>query len=168
MKKRHFTARVAAVFVLTVALIATGAPLSADDHSDDRERRALARAIEGVWEPIVTIRDCQTEVALFSFLSMDSYIRGGSYIGESASEPNIRATGFGRWQHAGGRHFTASFQFFTYAADGTPIGRLRVAARIRLSSDGTAFRANDVTELFDLSGNLIGQVCGTREAKRLF
>ena len=74
-----------------------------------------------------------------SFLWMDSYIRGGSYVRESASEPAIRATGLGTWRHAGGRNFTAVYQFFTYAPDGTPTGKLKVSARIRLSADGKSF-----------------------------
>jgi hypothetical protein len=99
---------------------------------------------------------------------MDSYIQGGSYVGESASEPAIRATGLGTWRHAGGRNFTALFQFFTYhEPDGTPAGRLKVSARIRLSVDGASFRASDTAEISDLNGNVIGQVCGTREATRL-
>ena len=121
--------------------------MAAAGGSTETDARAQARAIEGVWEPVVTILDCQTQTPIVSFLSMDSYIRGGSYVGESASEPAIRATGLGTWRHAGGRNFTAVYQFFTYAPDGTPTGKIKVSARIRLSADGKSFHTSDTSEV---------------------
>jgi hypothetical protein len=160
MSKRLVIAR-AAIAALTIAgLVGIATRVEATDAW-------VARAIEGVWEPVVTIRDCQTGDPLFSFLSMDSYIRGGSLVAESASEPNTRATGLGSWRHAGGRHFTAKYQFFTYNLDGTPSGRLKVSTRIRLGADGSSFVASDTAEVSDLQGNVLAQVCGTRRAKRM-
>ena len=166
MEKKQIAARTSGlVFVLGI-LMAAGQPMAAAGGPPEHDTRAQARAIEGVWEPVVTIVDCQTQAPLFSFLSMDSYIRGGSYVGESASEPAIRATGLGTWRHAGGRNFTALYQFFTYAPDGTPTGKLKVSARIRLSADGKSFRATDTSEVLALDGTVITQGCGTRVATR--
>ena len=158
MTKKQMAGRMVAVAVVTGSLAA--AHLKANN-------RPVNRAIEGVWEPTVTIRDCQTQAPIFSFASMDSYIRGGSLVAESASEPNVRATGLGSWQHVGGRNFTALYQFFTYDPTGLPSGRLKVSARIRLGADGSSFTTSDTAEVTDLQGNVLGHVCGTREARRL-
>src|SRR4029453_11934266 len=121
----------------------------------NEQSRTQSRAIEGVWEPVVTARDCQTQAPLFSFLSMDSYIRGGSLVIVNDSEPSQRATGLGVWRHVGGRNFTSAFQFFTYAPDGTPSGRLRSSSLIRMSADGNSFRSSDTVEVSDLNGTVI-------------
>jgi hypothetical protein len=130
--------------------------------------RPLATAIEGVWEPTVTIRDCASGAELVSFLSMDTYIHDGSYVGVGAPEPHT--PGFGRWRHVSGREFTARYQFFTHDPDGIPNGRLQVSATITLAADGNSFTATDTAETLDLDGNATFPfgVCGTREAKRLY
>jgi hypothetical protein len=165
MLKRQIVGRTAAIALLTTTLIAAGARVQASEESVNP--LALARAIEGVWEPTVTIRDCHTGTPIFSFLSMDSYIRGGAYVGEGMGEPANRALGLGTWHHAGGRNFTVTYQFFAYNPDGTPLGRLRVSATIRLNVDGESFRATDTAQLTDLNGTVLQQICGTREARRL-
>jgi hypothetical protein len=166
MLKRQIVGRTAAIALLTTTLIAAGTRAQA--HEESVTPLALARAIEGVWEPTVTIRDCQTGTPIVSFLSMDSYIRGGSYVGEGMGEPANRALGLGTWRHAGGRSFTASYQFFAYTMpDGAPLGRLRVSSKIRLSADGESFRATDTAQLTDLNGTVLQDICGTREARRL-
>ena len=167
MQKRQIAARTTGLVFVIGMLMGAGAPVAAAGGSTEGSTHAQSRAIEGVWEPVVTIIDCQTQTPLFSFLSMDSYIRGGSYVGESASEPAIRATGLGTWRHAGGRNFTALYQFFTYAPDGTPTGKLKVSARIRLSADGKSFHTSDTSEVIDLNGTVVAQVCASRVATRL-
>jgi hypothetical protein len=168
MKKREIVAWTAGVFLMTGTLVGAGDRLQASQESADPVVSALARAIEGVWEPTVTIRDCQTGAPVVSFFAMESYIQGGSYIGESATVPVRRATGFGTWQHTGGRNFTALRQFFAYNPDGSPAGRLKISTNIRLSADGGSFRAADRAELSDLNGNVIrNDICSTQEATRL-
>jgi hypothetical protein len=164
MLKRQLVGRTAAA-LLTTALIATGAVVQANGESITP--LGQARAIEGPWEPTVTIRDCQTGSPLFSFLSVESYIRGGAFIGEGMGEPPNRALGVGTWRHTGGRNFTANYQFFAYNPDGTPLGRLRVSSRIRLSADGESFHTTDTAQLTDLNGTVLQDICGTREARRL-
>ena len=167
MLTRQIVGRTAAVALRTTSVMSVSAGAQANGGAASPSTPAEARAIEGVWEPTVTIRDCQTGAPIVSFLSMDSYIRGGAYVGEGMGVPANRALGLGTWHHEGGRNFTAAYQFFAYNPDGTPLGRLRVSARIRLSADGNSFRASDTAELTDLNGTLLRQICGTREASRL-
>ena len=156
----------AAGVLITLMLVGATSRLRAQDAGDGTVG-AQARAIEGVWEAVATIRDCNApQIEFFSFLSMDSYIRGGSYVGESASDPAVRATGMGKWRHEGGRDYTAVYQFFTFDPAGKSNGRLVVSARIRLSVDGLSFRSSDTAVITNLDGNVVDQICGTRQAVR--
>ena len=167
MKTKQIVTRAAGVIVVVGALIGAGTVAQANEQSGDQASKAQSRTIEGVWETVVTARDCQTQAPLFGFLSMVSYIRGGSLVLEAASEPSQRATGLGVWRHVGGRDFTSAFRFFTYAPDGTPSGRLRSSTRIRMSADGKSFSSSDTVEVSDLNGTVILQGCVTQEAIRL-
>lgn len=167
MKTKQIVTRAAGVIVMVGALFGAGTVAQANEQSGDDASEAQSRAIEGVWESVVTARDCQTQAPQFSFLSMDSYIRGGSLVIVNDSEPSQRATGLGVWRHVGGRTFTSAFQFFTYAPDGTPSGRLRSSSRIRMSADGKSFRSSDTVEISDLNGIVILQGCVTQAAIRL-
>jgi len=166
MQRIQMVARTIGI-VVTVGVLGPGGLLEAAGAATAGSR-PLATAIEGVWEPTVTILDCASGAVLVSFLSMDTYIRDGSYVGVGAPEPHT--PGFGRWQHISGREFTARYQFFTYDPDGIPNGRLRVSARIMLAADGNSFTATDRAETLDLDGNSTFPfvVCGAREAKRLY
>ena len=110
MQRIQMVARTIGI-VVTVGVLGPGGLLEAADATTAGSR-PLATAIEGVWEPTVTILDCASGAVLVSFLSMDTYIRDGSYVGVGAPEPHT--PGFGRWQHISGREFTARYQFFTY------------------------------------------------------
>jgi hypothetical protein len=134
MNKTEIVTWMAGVFLVSGVLVSAGDRLHARQEPVDQVVSARARAIEGVWEPTVTIRDCQTGAPVVSFVAMESYIQGGSYIGESATVPVRRATGFGTWQHTGGRNFTALRQFFTYNPDGSPAGRLKISTNYSIST----------------------------------
>ena len=103
MKTKQIVTRAAGVIVVVGALCGAGTVAQANEQSGDQSSKAQTRAIEGVWETVVTARDCQTQAPLFSFLSMDSFIRGGSLVIVNFSEPSQRATGLGVWRHVGGR-----------------------------------------------------------------
>ena len=120
---------------------------------------------------IVTIKDCQTDAVIATFPSMDIYVRGGGFIGFGAVRQSDQI-GMGAWQHAGGRNYTAQYQFFNYtpfgAPDGTPDGTLlKVSATISLNAAGTAFTGSQTADVIDPAGNVLAQVCGTRTATRL-
>ena len=171
MKTRQIVARAAGVIVVVGALFGAGTVTQANEQSGDRESKAQARAIEGVWLPIVTITDCQTQAVITTFPSMDIYVRGGGFIGFGAVRQSDQI-GMGAWQHAGGRNYTAQYHFFGYtpfgAPDGTPDGTmLRVSATMRLNAAGTAFVGRSTGEVVDAAGNVLAQICGTRTATRL-
>jgi hypothetical protein len=170
MNKRHVVARAVVMTLMVGAMLGAGDRLQAQDVSA-RAAKEQARRIEGVWLPIVTIRDCQTQAVLTTFPSMDLYVRGGGFVGFGAVRQSDQI-GLGAWKYAGGRRYTAEYQFFGYtpfgAPDGTPDGTLlKVSATIQLNAAGTAFTGSQTGEIVDFNGNVFGRVCGTRTATRL-
>ena len=156
-------------------MVVIGALLGATNLAqakEDEGAEAGARAIEGVWLPIVTIMDCQTHVVQATFPSMDLYVRGGGLVVFGAVRQSDQI-GLGAWQYAGGRRFTAQYQFFNYtpfgAPDGTPDGTLlRVSTTMQLNRAGTAFTTLETAaDVVDAAGNVLAQVCATRTATRL-
>ena len=167
MNTRQIVARAAGAMVVVGALSATNlAQAKGDDGAEAR-----ARVIEGVWLPVVTITDCQTHAVLTTFPSMDLYVRGGGLVAFGAVRQSDQI-GLGAWRYAGGRRYTAEYQFFNYtpfgAPDGTPDGTLlKVSAAIQLNVAGTTFTSSETADVVDAAGNVLARVCGTRTATRL-
>jgi len=169
METRRIAVRVTGVIVAVGALLGAGTVARAEEQP--KVQGAKARAIEGVWLPLVTITDCRTQAEIITFPSMDIYIRGGGFIGFGAVRQSDQI-GMGAWRHVGGRTYTAQYQFFNYtpfgAPDGTPDGTLlKVTATIVLDAAGTAFTGSQTADVVDGAGNVLAQVCGTRTATRL-
>ena len=172
MNKRQLVAGTAGMILMVGALLGAGDRLQANDESDQAAREQAQR-IEGVWLPIVTITDCQTQAVIATFPSMEIYVRGGGYIGFGAVQKSDQV-GMGAWRHVGGRNYIAEYQFFGYAPppvgapDGAPDGTmLKISAAIRLSADGTSFTSSQTADLLDPAGNVVARICGSRHATRL-
>ena len=173
MNKRQVFTRTAGIILMAGAMLAASDGLHASDESVDRAAKEQARRIEGVWLPIVSITDCQTQAVITTFPSMEIYVRGGGYIGFGAVQKSDQV-GMGAWRHAGGRNYVSQYQFFGYvpapvgAPDGAPDGTLiRVSSTIRLNAAGTAFSSSETADLLDPAGNVLARICGHREATRL-
>jgi hypothetical protein len=177
MNKTQVVARSMGI-VLTLAalggaLVGTGVRVQADGEQSDRAAKEQARRIEGVWLPIVTITDCQTQTVIVTFPSMEIYVRGGGYVGFGAVQKSDQV-GMGAWRHVSGRTYIAEYQFFNYvpapfgAPDGPPDGNLlKVSTTIRLGADGTTFTSTETADVLDPNGNLLARTCGHRQARRL-
>ena len=166
MNKTQVVARTAGMMLMVGALLGAGDRLQAQNADQ-------ARRIEGVWLPIVSIRDCQTQAVIVTFPSMEIYVRGGGYVGYGAVQKSDQV-GLGAWRHVGGRNYVSEYQFFGYnpapvgAPDGAPDGTmLKVSSTMRLSADGTTFTSSEKGDVLDFAGHVLAQVCGTRTATRL-
>jgi hypothetical protein len=95
-------------------LLGAGDRLQVNDDSADRAAREQARRIEGVWLPIVTVTDCETQAVIATFPSMEIYVRGGGFVGFGAVQKSDQV-GMGAWRHDGGRNYVSRYNFFGYA-----------------------------------------------------
>ena len=139
----------------------------------DRAASEQTQRIEGVWLPMVTITDCQTQAVITTFPSMEIYVRGGGFVGFGAVQKSDQV-GMGAWRHVGGRNYVSQYHFLGYAPapvgapDGPPDGtRLKVSSTIELNAAGTAFSSSETADVVDLAGNVLARICGHREATRL-
>lgn len=125
-----------------------------------------ARSIEGTWNVVVTLRDCQSQAPLGTFRAMDMFIQGGSIVDTNAAPPTTRGPGFGSWEYTGEQQFTATLRFFIYNPDGTFAGVRRLAQEIVVAPDNNSWESTVATIIFNPAGTPIATGCATATAAR--
>jgi hypothetical protein len=121
---------------------------------------------EGVWDAVVTARDCSTNAVVGTFRGSQVIHRGGTLSDTNASPPATRGPGFGVWSRNGDGTYAVRFRYYRYNADGSLAGTAVVTSKRTLSADGNAYTGETRGEARDPSGVVIGQSCvvdvGTR------
>ncbi len=134
---------------------------------DESARRANARKLEGVWDILVTFRNCQTGEAIRTAPATSTYVRGGTMVEfGTGSAPLPRSPGQGVWSYIAGRHYTSVFKFFRFGADGSLIGTTKVHRQIELSRNENTLNITSASEVFNASGVLIANGCSTETGTR--
>jgi hypothetical protein len=137
-------------------------------QSESREAGARARRIEGVWDVMVTIRDCQTGNPLTTVRARNMFIRGGTLIELNArGNPSLRQPSFGTWHMDEEGVFDAVFRYSRFNPDGTFSQTVKVTRQIRLGQDAKTFAANAAVEVFDVNDTLVQTGCAIEAATRL-
>jgi hypothetical protein len=162
---------VALVSVLTLVGAAFLAPtpgVKAQEQEKQEKSEGRGRKLEGTWRVQVTIRVCQTGVAIRTFPSLVTFAQGGTMTETtSAASPALRGPGHGVWEHTGGRTFSSVFEAFTFNPAGVWTGTQRVTQTIELEHGSDEFNANASLEIFDANGVLIATGCSTAVGTRL-
>ena len=177
MKTTILKSATAAIGLTTLIILAltpapvSGQPASArvEERSEASSNNSSGKDIEGVWDSLVSIRDCQTGTLVRAFRGLGLFISGGSLI-QTNNTPNAPTTSgpsFGTWEHLGQRRYTATFRFFRFNPDGTFAGVQKVQRTIELNQDGDQFTSAIVFEVYDANDHLIQIGCGTETAARL-
>src|SRR6267143_552650 len=87
----------------------TAKPQSADTGSDDD-------GLEGTWRVQLTIRNCQTGVALRTFPALFTFAKGGTLSVTTAGQlPALSTTALGVWRHTDGHAYSAMSEAFVLA-----------------------------------------------------
>ncbi len=125
------------------------------------------QGLVGSWNLQVTIRDCQTGMALVTFAGMETYNQGGTMQQTAIPGPGVNALpGHGVWSHQTGGRYSGAFQSFGLNPDPALIGRLIVRSAISLSRDGNSYTSTDTAEVLNLNGDLLDRACSTTLATR--
>jgi hypothetical protein len=168
-KIRIVVASIAAAIILApVSGFSQGAQELEQFNQAESREFGHGTKIEGVWNSQVTIRDCTTGQGLKLFRGLGMFIRGGSLL-QTNNTPNAPTTSgpsFGKWEHAGGQNYKATFQFFRFNPDGSFAGTQKVTRAIRLSADANQFTSNISFQVFDANDRLLQSGCGTETATR--
>jgi hypothetical protein len=120
----------------------------------------------GVWESVVTQRDCTTG-ATTATLRGNSVVHGdGTFMDTPGAMPAARGPGLGVWTASGGAAYTVKFRFFRFNADGTPAGSNIVTRTVTLGADGNSATGDSKVQVLDASGNTLAQGCSTDTSTR--
>ena len=175
---KYRSMKLVATSLLVTAILALGhlsaySQKSAGEDVISRDPDSLAdnsgkgsRALEGTWNVIVTIRNCQTGASLTSFKAMDLFIQGGSVVDTNAAPPSTRGPGFGSWEFLGDHDFNTTLRFFLYNPDGTFAGVRRIAQNIAMGDDNNSWESTVGITVFNPAGDQIATACGTAVASR--
>ena len=135
--------------------------LQACGGSDDATAQEVtADPLEGVWESVITTRDCTTSAATGTFIGSQVFHRGGTMSDTNASPTATRGPGFGTWVKAGAT-YTVKFRFYSYDATGVVSGVTRVTRTVTPGATAGAATSVNTNQLFDLTGALVRSTCAT-------
>ncbi len=169
--------------ILAISMVAAFAPVRVfaqeETKTDDinaaqttqnlSSERDEGDALTGVWETVVTQRNCLTGVPVApDFQGLITFNAGGTFSETaSSSNPSLRSDGHGIWQRTGGRrNYSMKFIFLRYDAGGVLIGKQRITQTLRLSANGDQSTTSGTVEILDLNGNVLGGGCATSTATR--
>ena len=162
--KRFAASRATAGLVLA-GMLFSGFVLNANAQSDGSESPF---GVEGTWRAQLTVRDCQTGVALRTFPAMFSFAKGGTLTDTSAGQlPSLSTSGLGVWHHVNGRTYSAVSETFFFSPAGAWTTTHRLTRLIQVSGDGNSYTDTVALEIFNTNGNVIVTGCGTTVASRL-
>lgn len=140
---------------------------SATGQSNGIEREDDHSTLAGTWRVQVTVFDCKTGAVQRSFPALFAFAKGGTVTTTTAGQfPAVYTSGFGVWQHTGGRTYTAVLENFAFSPTGVWIQTHRFTRTIELDRGANDFTDTIKLEILDTSGNLIAPGCGTSVARR--
>lgn len=122
-------------------------------------------SLEGTWDVNVTVVNCQSGALIRTVSSLQMFSHDGSFT--ETANTFLRGSSLGKWDHAYGNVFTATYWFFRYNADGTFKSIAEGLNKEELSGDGTHFTASGTVTDYDATGNVLSVGCVTQAAKRL-
>jgi hypothetical protein len=155
--KRFAASRVTAALVLAGMLVLGSGTARAQSE----------RGLQGTWRALVTVRNCQTGVALRTFPAMFTFAKGGTLIGTTAGQlPSLSTPNLGVWHHIDGQTYSAVSETFIFSPAGAWTQTHRLTRVIEVGSNGDEFTDTIALEIFDTMGNVIATGCGTTVASR--
>lgn len=158
--------------ILAISPVSARAQKAVGDTGSENKTELLAsvgkgaRAIEGTWNAVVTIRNCQTGNPITTFRAMDMFIQGGSVMDTNAAPPNTRGPGFGSWEYVADHGFTSTIRFFLYNPDGSFAGVRRIAQEIQVNEANDGWDSTVAITVFDPAGNQVATACATAVGTR--
>ena len=166
----RYAGRRAVTLNIGLALVLTAASAASAQQSAGQ-----ARTVEGVWYIHVTIRDCDTGVALAPAVrSLVTYAAGGTLhesVGGGGFAPGQRSDGHGTWTHKGGQtydqRFVATINFATAPGPGPGFeaGWIKVHHTVEVI-DADHIESFGSNSFFRLNGEVYRTGCSTATGTR--
>ena len=161
-----------------VALHTNSLEVRAEAREAQEEPNSQGRRLEGTWRVQVTLRDCQTGVALRPpSPALLTFAKGGTLTETTTVfPPAVRSPGHGFWRHTGGQTYTAVSEAFIFNPSAQPafawIGTQRLTQTIQIGDDPDELTSTASTIFFGPAGDPIPGFppalgCATAVARRM-
>ena len=125
------------------------------------------RGLEGTWDVLVTIRNCQNGAAIRTFPSIGTFMFGGTMLDSTSGTPQAAKTpGHGVWQHLTGRKYRFKFKSFTFDASGNSTGWTIITHEADLNRRASAYESAGFLQIYNMNGDLTFTGCATTTAAR--
>ena len=149
---------------------------SHDAAAQPSHSASSAMRIEGTWLVQVTLRNCDTGMALASVHSIVTFAPGGTMsetVGATAQVPGQRSEGHGYWKHIGGNIYSQRFVALTRfdtppnppVSPGFRAGWQTVTQTVELLDPNT-LSSKGTNEFFDANAVSYRTGCSTAVGKR--
>ena len=162
--------RLTTALAATMVAVMTAASMTASNASI-HTLQETKKTIVGVWQTLITPRNCQTGDPLIApFQGLNTFHEGGTLsefgVGPGSS-PALRSPGHGVWQREHGwQSYSFRFTHYRYDVNGVLVGSNDITAALELAASGDEYTTIATSEIFDANHNLIGRGCTTTSAKR--
>lgn len=125
------------------------------------------RRLEGTWDTLVTIRNCQNGAPIRTFYSIGTFMFGGTMIDSTAGVPqSLKTPGQGVWNYLGGRRYRFGFKNFNFDAGGNFTGAQIIRHTATMHPKGNSYESEGTAEFYDANGNLFMRGCSSTTARR--
>lgn len=165
--KRHLCSTITLI-VAIAALQTSGAAQNGDSDKSEPELRSNAQhsRIVGLWDVVVTNRNCDTGAPMATFLGLHKYELGGTAQTVPATNPAATSAHMGVWEWVRRDEYKLAFKMFRFNTTGTPIGWNVVRFNVEIDPDAGTYVGTGISEVYDINGNLLVIACPTFEGSR--
>ena len=123
--------------------------------------------LEGTWDTVVTLSNCETGASLATFNSIGTFMRGGTSIGSTAGIPQgLRTPEHGVWRRVKGNTYEFRFKSFSFDPNVNPGGWSIVKHQVELGADADTYTSSGTGQIFAANGTQIRQVCSSAVGTR--
>lgn len=124
--------------------------------------------LEGTWDAVVQIKNCQDGTVLNTFASIASFNQGGTTIGSTSGIPqSLRTPEHGIWRHVSANIYQFKFKSFNFNAMGQATGYAIVEHELTLNDTADGYYSDGTAKFFLLNGTQVGQGCSDAVGTRM-
>jgi hypothetical protein len=112
--------------------------------------------LQGTWRVQLTVRNCQTGMALRTFPALFTFAKGGTLSVTTAGQPPaLSTTGLGVWRHTDRHGYSAVSEAFVFDAAGVWTQTQRLTRAIEIGNNEDEFTDTVSLQILDTNGNVI-------------
>lgn len=173
--KRNFSTAGSRFLAAVLLSLGTASVMSAAGPAVAQQSQSEARTLQGVWHVQVTIRDCNSGVALAPPVNSLVTFAAGGTLQESVSgggfAPGQRSDGHGTWTHKGGhtydQRFVTMINFTTAPGPGPGFeaGWMKIHHTVEVV-DANHIESSGRNTFYRLDGTVYRTGCSTASGRR--